>query len=279
MFSQMQDLFSEMFSGGGNPFGSRRGSGGARRGGDLRVQARLSFREAALGCKKDISVATPVACDECSGSGAKKGTSPETCPTCRGAGQVSTARGFVMFTSTCQRCGGQGSILKDLCAKCDGRGLAAEKRTVVVSFPAGIDNGQRLRVSGKGMPGVNGPAGDLYVDVAVDEDPRFERDGADLVTRTHVSMRQAALGETIEVPCIAQDESATVKVSVPAGTQPGTVFTLKGQGLPRLDGRGRGALIVVVQVDVPTRVSPRARELLEELDRELGTKDSGVAAP
>jgi molecular chaperone DnaJ len=143
-------------------------------------------------------------------------------------------------------------------------------RKVMVTFPAGIDSGQRLRVPGQGMPGPGGnaPAGDLYVEVEVDEDPRFERDGADVVTRVHVSVPEAALGADVQVPGLEEDE-VTHPLHVPPGTQSGAVFTLKGQGVPRLDGRGRGSLMVVVQVDVPTTLSDRARELLLALDAEL----------
>lgn len=189
VFSHMQDLFAEMFSGGG--FGQQR----SRRGGDLRVQQRLKFREAAFGCKREVVVHAPVRCEDCGGSGAKPGTKPETCGHCRGTGQVSNARGFVMFTSTCNRCRGQGVIIKAFCKTCEGRGAVERPRKVTVTFPAGIDGGQRLRVTGQGMPGPGGaPAGDLYVDVDVEEDPRFDRDGADVVTRVHVSFTEAALG-------------------------------------------------------------------------------------
>ena len=150
--------------------------------------------------------------------------------------------------------------------------MVERPRKVVVSFPAGIDAGQRLRVPGQGLPGPNGaPAGDLYVELDVEEDPRFERDGADLVTRVHVTFTEATLGAEIEVPTIEEGEpDKRIPISLPAGTQPGAVITVKGQGVPRLDGRGRGSLVVVVQVDVPKALSARARQLLAELDAELG---------
>jgi len=272
VFSHMQDLFSEMFSGG---FGQTR----ARRGSDLRVQQRLSFKEAAFGCKREVVVHAPARCTECSGSGAKPGTKPETCPQCRGAGQVSNARGFVMFTTTCSRCRGQGAVIKHACKACDGRGMVERPRKVTVTFPPGIDSGQRLRVPGQGMPGPGGvEAGDLYVELDVEEDPRFERDGADVVTRVNISFTDAALGAEISVPSIERDE-VTLPLDVPQGTQPGAVFTLKEQGIPRLDGRGRGSLIVLVQVDVPKQLTDRAKELLGELDAELrGAVVSGPQA-
>jgi molecular chaperone DnaJ len=267
VFSHMQDLFSEMFAGGVGGFGRPQ----QRRGGDLRVQQRLTLQEAAFGAKKELTVHAPARCGDCGGSGARPGTKPETCPHCRGAGHVSNARGFVMFTATCPRCQGQGGIIKHPCKACDGHGVVEKPRRVVVTFPAGVDAGQKLRVPGQGLPGPNGAQpGDLYVDIDVEEDARFERDGADLVTRAVVSFADAALGATIEVPVLSPErEDATLSVTVPSGTQPGAVITMKGQGIPRLDGRGRGSLVVVVQVDVPKALSGRARELLAELDAEL----------
>ena len=281
VFSHMQDLFAEMFSGGG--FGGFGGGGGRRqqRGGDLRMQARLTLREAAYGVKREVTVNAPVRCDDCSGTGAKPGTKPETCGHCRGSGHVSNARGFVMFTTPCPKCQGQGVVIKHHCKSCDGRGAVEKARKVVVAFPAGIDSGQRLRVPGQGLPGPMGaPAGDLYVEIDVEEDTRFERDGADLVTRCHVAFTDAALGAEVRVAALgdadATDESPTVALQVPAGTQSGAVFTIKSQGIPRLDGRGRGSLVVVIQVDVPKALSDRAKKLIQELHEEM-KKTSGPA--
>jgi molecular chaperone DnaJ len=275
VFSHMQDLFSEMFSGGVGFGGARQ----QRRGGDLRVQQRLTLEEAAFGTKREVVVHAPARCNDCSGTGAKPGTKPETCPQCRGAGHVSNARGFVMFTATCPRCQGQGVVIKHACKACEGHGVVERPRKVMVTFPAGIDAGQRLRVPGQGMPGpANSPAGDLYVEIDVEEDARFERDGADIVTRVNISFTDATLGADIHVPALEPaseaSKQATLNVSIPPGTQPGAVFTLKGHGIPRLDGRGRGSLVVVVQVDVPTALTQRARDLLAELEAEL--RASGV---
>lgn len=274
VFSHMQDLFAEMFSGGGFGFGGGGGRRQARRGGDLRVQARLTLREAAFGVKREITVNAPTRCDDCSGTGAKPGTKPETCSNCRGNGQVSNARGFVMFTTPCPRCHGQGVTIKDPCKTCKGHGAVEKSRTVVVGFPPGIDSGQKLRIPGQGLPGPAGTSpGDLYVEIDVEEDPRFERDGADLVTRVHVSFTDASLGAEIRVPSIGDSAEDGLDTTVPcriaAGTQSGSVFQIKGQGIPRLDGRGRGSLVAVVQVDVPTQLSERAKALLAELDTEL----------
>jgi molecular chaperone DnaJ len=260
IFSHFQDIFSEFF-------GGQRRRGGPARGQDIRVQQRLTFKDAMLGCKREVPLRTPVACEECSGTGAKPGTKRKQCGTCGGVGQVSTSRGFVMFTQTCPECAGEGSVVKTPCTACKGAGQVEKQRKVMVAFPAGIDGGQRLRVPGQGLPGQQGgPAGDLYVDVELAPDERFERDGADLVTRTSVSFAEAALGGStaLELP----DDSA-VTIEVPAGTQPGEVITLKGKGMPRIDGRGRGALQVVMQVEVPRALSSRAKELLRELDDEL----------
>ncbi len=267
VFAHMQDLFSEMFSG-SMGFG---GGGRPRRGADLRVQQRLTLREAAFGCKHEVSVRAPSVCTDCGGSGGVAGSKPETCPQCRGQGQVSNARGFVMFTSTCPRCRGAGRVVKNPCQTCAGQGLVERSRKVTVSFPAGIDAGQRLRVPGQGVAGPNGiPPGDLYVEIEVENDDRFERDGVDLVTRAHVPFTDAALGGEVLVPALDPSvDDAMVPVEIPPGTQSGAVFSLKNHGIPRLDGRGRGALVVVVQVDVPTALSARARDLLHQLDAEL----------
>lgn len=277
-FSHMQDLFSEIFSGGFG-FGGGGGRRQARRGADLRIQTRITLKEAAFGVKRELTVHAPTRCDDCSGSGAKPGTKPETCGHCRGSGQVSNARGFVMFTTPCPKCEGQGVVIKSPCKTCGGAGAVEKARKVTVTIPAGIDAGQRLRVPGQGMPGPQGaPAGDLYVDMDVEEDARFERDGVDLVTKVHVPFVDAALGATIEVASLGspdEEGEATVSLEIPAGTQPGAVIQLKGQGIPRLDGRGRGSLVVVVQVDVPRKLNDRAKQLLKELDDEL----RGVATP
>ncbi len=243
----------------------------------------MTLREATFGCKREVAVRAPVTCTDCAGTGAKPGSKPETCPQCRGGGQVSNTRGFVMFTSTCPRCRGAGRVVKHPCPACAGQGAVERARKVNVAFPAGIDAGQRLRVPGQGMAGPNSAAsGDLYVEVDVEGDARFERDGVDLIARVHVPFTDAALGSDIRVPALEPNEAdATLPVTLPAGTQSGAVFTIKGHGVPRLDGPGRGSLVVVVQVDVPTALTPRARELLAQLGDELrgtATPDKRAAA-
>lgn len=264
IFTHFQDIFSEFFGGFG---GGGRRRGGPGRGQDVRLQQRLTLKDALLGCKREVSLRTPVACEECGGSGAKAGTKRKQCGTCGGVGQVSTSRGFVMFTQTCPECAGEGSVVKTPCPSCSGAGAVEKSRKVVVTFPAGVDGGQRLRVPGQGLPGQQGgPSGDLYVDIELAPDERFERDGLDLVTRATIPFSEAALGGSLalELP-----DETSVTVEIPAGTQPGEVVTVKGKGAPRIDGRGRGSLQVLVQVEVPRAVSSRAKELLRELDVEL----------
>ena len=265
------------------------------------MQSRLSLREAAFGCKREVVVEAPARCEECSGNGAAPGTKPEACAHCRGTGQVSNARGFVMFSGPCPRCHGRGGVIKTPCKSCKGEGAVVKARKVLVTFPAGVDAGQRLRVQGQGIGGQHG-AGDLYVEIDVEEDPRFERDGVDIVTRAHVSFTNAALGGEIEVPALEAEDGApastkddkkaekpceeakskkppTHTVKLAPGTQPGSVITIKGRGIPRLDGRGRGSLVVVVQVDVPKNLSDKARSLLQQLDAELdGAHDADAAS-
>ena len=266
IFSHFQDIFSEVFGGFGGGGGGRRRNGPAR-GQDLRLQQRLTLKDALLGCKHEVVLRTPSSCEDCGGTGAKAGTKRKQCGACNGVGQVSTSRGFVMFTQTCPECRGEGSVVKTPCPSCNGQGAVEKSRKVLVTFPAGVDSGLRLRVPGQGMPGSQGgPAGDLYVDIEVAQDERFERDGADLVTRATVSFAEAALGGSIKLD-IPDDTHVTV--DVPAGTQPGEVITVKNKGAPRLDGRGKGSLQVVMQIDVPRRLSSHAKDLLKQLQDEL----------
>jgi molecular chaperone DnaJ len=271
LFGNFQDLFSEFFGGQQQRGGGR--SRGPRRGPDLRVLERLTLKEAAFGCKREIALQFPAPCEKCEGSGAAPGTSPVACATCRGSGQVSNARGFVMFTAPCPNCRGEGRVIKSPCPSCHGSGEQAKSKKIVVGFPAGIDEGQILRVSGQGVPSPNGgPAGDVLVQVEVVPDPRFERHGVDLATKVKVSFLDAALGANVAV--VALDEEP-LSIDLPEGTQPGHVVVVRGRGVPRLDGKGRtrGALHVVVDVEIPTAsaLSPKARELLDALKSELAT--------
>lgn len=267
IFSHFQDMFSDFFGGMGGGYGGR--PSGPARGQDIRVRAKISLREAMEGAKKEVGLRGAAPCETCNGSGAKAGTEPKKCGQCGGAGQVTTQRGFIMFSSACSRCSGTGRVIEEVCDTCRGQRYVEKQRKVLVTFPAGIDNDQRLRVPGQGMPGMKGAEpGDLYVDVVVEPHPEFERDGVDIGTRRRISFASAALGGKAEVTL--PDESK-VTVDWPAGTQPGTVRTIDGKGMPRIDRRGRGNVHVLIEVEIPTKLSRKAKKLIEELDAELGS--------
>lgn len=271
IFSQFQDLFSDFFGFGG--FGGTRRRNTPARGNDVRVELSISFAEAMTGVKREVSVHGSAPCETCYGTGAKPGTSPTRCSTCGGSGQVATQRGFIMFSTTCPSCRGAGQVVGDPCTACRGKGAVEKQRKVLVSVPAGIDGGQRLRVPGQGMPGPeNAPPGDLYVDIDVLEDARFQREGYDLAVRRKVSFADAVLGCDIDIEL---PDGSTAAVSVRPGTQPGSVVTVTGKGVPRLDRSRRGDLHVLVDVHVPTKLSRRAKKLLKELEEELERDGQG----
>ena len=268
IFSQFSDIFSDFFgaSGGGSPFGRRSRPGGPERGADLRTGVRLTMKDAAFGLKKEISLTHPGPCQKCDGSGAKGGKR-KTCPRCQGTGQITHSRGFVLLQTSCPNCQGMGSTVEDPCDDCRGSGQIEIKRSVKVTFPAGIDHGQTLRVPGQGLTGRGGgPGGNLYVEVVVDNDERFTREGYDLIHEVTLSFPQAALGAELQVPML---DDTTLEVEIPAGTQPNEAVTIRGKGVPRLNGSGRGDLHVLVHVQVPKRLSSKAKKLLKELDESL----------
>ncbi|MEB2312526.1 MAG: molecular chaperone DnaJ [Sorangiineae bacterium] len=272
ILSHFQDMFSDFFGGMG---GGGRRQRPAARGQDVRVAATITLKDAMLGAKQEVAIVGAAPCEPCGGSGAKAGTKPQTCPQCRGTGQVTTQRGFVMFSTSCGRCQGSGRFIADPCESCHGSGYVEKRRVVLVAFPAGIDDSQRLRVPGQGMPGPNGaPPGDLYVDVNLAADERFERNGDDLAVRERVSFPDAALGAEVE---LTLPDETRVSATLPAGTQPGTVLTVKGKGVPRIDRRGRGDLLIVVDVAVPRGLSKRAKKLLGELAAELANEGKEAA--
>jgi molecular chaperone DnaJ len=239
----------------------------------VRVEAVISLRDALLGGKHEINVSGAAPCDTCHGAGAEPGTKTETCTQCRGSGQVTAQRGFIMFSSPCARCRGTGQYLPSPCKACNGSGAVERTRKVLVAIPGGIDSGQRLRVPRQGMPGPDGlPAGDLYVDIEVEAHERFERQGADLGTRASISFAEAALGTKLE---IIMPDDTRVSTEVTPGTQPNSIIVVRGQGMPRLDRHGRGDLHVAVNVRVPTKLSKQAKKLLRELETELGP-DAGA---
>ncbi len=264
ILSQFQDLFSDFFGGFG---GSARSNRGPERGQHVQVDVVLTLQDVMAGVKREVEVNGVAPCDVCSGSCAAPGTSPQRCGACGGSGQVASQRGFIVFASTCPQCRGSGQTVATPCNSCKGQGRVERHRKVVVNIPAGVDNGIQLRLTGQGMPGRPGaPAGDLYVQVHVNEDPRFEREGSDLLVHESVSFSTAALGGKFEVTL---PDSSPVQVEVDAGTQPGSLITVRGRGLPRLDRSGaRGDLHIVVNVLVPKKLSRKAKKLLEELENE-----------
>lgn len=267
IFGNFQDLFSEFFGGGGPSRG--RGRSGPRRGPDIRIAERLTLKDAAFGCKRELSVRFPAPCETCNGSGAAAGTQPVVCTTCRGSGHVSNARGFVMFTAPCPACRGEGRVVKTPCSDCNGAGQVEKSKKIVVTFPAGIDEGQILRVPNQGVPGPAGP-GDVLVQIEIEPHPQFERHGQDLGTRVKVPLVTAILGGKVDVATLDEEP---LTVDVPPGTASGHVIVVRGRGVPRLEGkgRGRGALHAVLEVEIPSgaALSPRAKELVEQLRSEL----------
>jgi molecular chaperone DnaJ len=270
-FGSISDLFEAFFGGAGGGFGSVFGGGGMRaagpaQGGDISLRAQISLPEAATGTEVELSYEAIVVCEHCRGNGAEPGTPIETCSRCGGSGQLRavsrTPFGQVVRTAICDTCGGDGRVPKEPCKICDGRGRQVRRVSVTVDVPAGISDGQRIRVSGRGHAGDRGgPPGDLYVLISVKEDSRFLRDGDDLITAVDVPAPLAALGTTIEVPTL---DGAT-QLEVPAGTQSHEVIVLRGRGMPALRGRRHGDLRVVINVVTPRRLTRRQRELLEEL--------------
>jgi molecular chaperone DnaJ len=260
-----EDIIGDLF---GDFFGTGRGGRGrSRRGQDLRYELEITFEEAAFGCEKVISVPRLSACDTCGGKGAKPGTAPRACPQCRGSGQVRFQQGFFSIAKTCGHCNGQGTIVAHPCPTCHGTGTRQRTHQLNLKIPPGVDSGARLKLRGEGEAGPHGgSSGDLYVVLHVGPHALFAREGTDVVCEVPVSIAQAALGAEIQVPTL--DGAATVKV--PAGTQSGALFRLKGRGIPELDGYGRGDQIVRIAVETPRRLSPRQRELLEEFARLAG---------
>ena len=267
IFSDFSDILGDFF-GFGDAFGRRRGP---RRGADLRYNLDVSFEEAAFGMETQLRIPRAERCEACSGSGAAPGTQPVTCPTCRGAGQVTFQQGFFSVARTCSHCRGTGRIVAEPCKTCRGEGHVTAERTLQIRIPAGVDNGSQLRIGGEGEPGAQGgPSGDLYVVLRVADHSFFKRDGTHLVCEVPVGVAQAALGATIEVPTL---DGGKAKLNVPDGTQSGTVLKLRGQGIPALGGRGRGDLHVLVRVVVPKHLNAEQRKLFEQLAKTLPVPD------
>jgi molecular chaperone DnaJ len=270
-FGSFADIFDAFF--GGDPFGAFGGRAAAGRvqGGDVGVEVQITLEEAARGVTVEVAYDLVDACERCGGSRAEPGSDVHVCTTCQGAGRVRavsrTAFGQLVREQVCEVCGGEGRVPTQPCTACAGRGRKAARKTLDVEVPAGIAHEQRIRLTGRGHAGERGgPPGDLYVLVGVTEDERFVRDGNDLVTVVDVPAPAAALGTTVSVPTLDGDE----QLDVPAGTQPGTVVTLRGRGMPAVGRRGRGDQQVVLNVLVPRNLTARQRELLTELHESLG---------
>jgi molecular chaperone DnaJ len=273
------DLFETFFGGGGGfgggGFGGSRRAAGPPRGPDMETAIDLDFADAVFGTRTTVKLRLPVACSTCSGSGARPGTSPDTCQMCNGAGEVRQVRqsilGQMVTSGPCRRCGGLGLEVRDPCPDCRGEGRRTEERSFTVEVPAGVDNGSTLRSPGWGGAGPRGgPNGDLYVHLRVRPDPRFSRQGHDLVHILNLPATQAALGTEIRFETL----DGTEDLVVPKGTQTGRVFRLKGRGVPHVDGRGRGDLLVQVVVDTPTDLTSEQEELLRRLAAERGEQVS-----
>jgi molecular chaperone DnaJ len=278
-FSGIEDilsLFADFFGGGFGFAGGGRGRApGQEVGDDLQEQLTLTLREAAKGCQKPLDLTRLVHCQACAGSGGKPGSQPAACGTCGGRGQVAHNQGIFMIATTCPSCRGRGRVVKDKCPECKGGGVERKRESVMVNVPAGIDDGQTLRVPGKGMAGPNGgPPGHLYVTFQVEPDPQFEREGDDLYTEVPLSFAQAALGARVSVPTL--DEP--IEVDVAAGTQPGTIKVLRGKGMPNVHGRGVGDLAVRLTVAVPRKLSAEQKRAVEELAKVLGPDEAQAAS-
>ena len=262
-----EDIFGDMMGGGRQ----RHSANGRERGADLRYNMEISLEECWAGKTAKIRVPTAMPCEECSGSGAKPGSSPTSCAMCSGAGRVRAAQGFFSVERTCPQCQGRGQTISDPCAKCSGQGRVTEDRSLSVNIPAGIEDGTRIRLAGEGEAGMRGgPAGDLYIFVSARPHEFFQRDGADLFCKVPLSMTTAALGGSFEVTTL---DGAQTRVKVSEGTQNGRQFRLKGKGMPVLRQSRTGDLYIQVAVETPQKLSERQRELLEEFEK-ISSKDN-----
>jgi molecular chaperone DnaJ len=283
VFRDFEDIFGgfdfagffDSFLGGGGR--TRRGGSGrssARRGADLRFDLEISFFDAVFGKKEEIAITRSETCEACRGTGADKGSGKSVCPRCRGSGQIRRSSGFFSIATTCDQCAGEGEVIEHPCPACAGRGLVNKARRLKVSIPAGMESGKRISIAGQGDGGAGGgPPGDLYVYLTVRPHEYFERNGNDLYCLVPISLTQAALGSEIMVSTL--EDGRRVKMKIPSGTQNGRVFRLKNEGVPYLHNpERRGDLFVKVMVQVPTRLSPKARSLLEQLAEHTGEEDN-----
>lgn len=267
------DLFSDFFGGGMGRGSGRRTRNMPRRGDDLQYPVQLTFEEAVFGIEKEVSITRDETCHTCHGNRAEPGTSPVRCTMCGGSGEVRQTRqsifGAMVQVTTCPACRGSGETIPTPCRTCNGRGLERKVIRKLVNIPAGVDTGNQMRISGEGQPGANGgPAGDLYLIIDVKPHKYFRRRNNDILLDLNINIAQATLGAEITVPTVDGDE----KLTIPSGTQPGKVITMRGKGVPSVRGSGRGDQHVVVNVEIPARLSPEQRKLFEELAKSLGTE-------
>lgn len=263
------DIFDEMF---GEFMGQRRGQQSATRGNDLRYNLEISLEDAFKGQQATVRVPTLVACESCSGSGAETGSKPVSCPTCQGHGRVRAQQGFFTIERTCPTCHGGGRVIENPCRVCSGQGRVRREKTLAVAIPSGVEDGTRIRLAGEGEAGVRGgAAGDLYIFLAVKPHRFFQRDGTDIHCRVPISMPTAALGGSLEVPAI---DGSRAEVKVPAGTQSGKQFRLRGKGMSVLRSPARGDMYIEVVVETPVNLTKRQQELLREFEEAGGGKNT-----
>ena len=269
-FGDLGDIFGSFF-GGGFGGGQRRNPNAPQRGESIRASVSVSFTEAAFGCEKSVTLERSEQCPTCKGNGCASGTTPEICPDCHGTGTVQTRRqtpmGVFASNGPCRKCGGTGRLIHQPCPDCRGTGAVRKRKTIKVNIPAGIDHGQTISLRGQGNAGRNGgPAGDLLITVMVQPHELFRRDGVDVFCEAPITFAQAVLGAELEIPTI----DGKVKYSIPEGTQTGTVFRLKGKGIPVLNGRGRGDQYVTVTIETPRNLNKEQKEALRRFSETLG---------
>ena len=269
-FGDLGDIFGSFF-GGGFGGGQRRNPNAPQRGESIRASVSVSFTEAAFGCEKSVTLERSEQCPTCKGNGCAPGTTPEICPDCHGSGTVQTRRqtpmGVFASNGPCRKCGGTGRLIHQPCSDCRGTGTVRKRKTIKISIPAGIDHGQTISLRGQGNAGKNGgPAGDLLVTVMVQTHEIFRRDGVDVFCEAPITFSQAVLGAELEIPTI----DGKVKYSIPEGTQTGTVFRLKGKGIPVLNGRGRGDQYVTVTIETPRNLNKEQKEALRKFSESVG---------
>jgi molecular chaperone DnaJ len=272
-FNDFADIFGDLFGFGGFGRTSARTRNAPRRGADLQYRMDLTFEEAVFGVEKEIEITRDEACSTCNGSGAKPGTTPVRCATCNGSGEVRQMRqtilGSMVQVATCPTCRGQGETISSPCQTCNGRGLERRTRKKVINIPGGVDSGTQIRLAGEGQPGENGgPNGNLYVAIQVKPHKYFRRRDFDILMDLNVNVAQAVLGADVQVDTV--DGLTTLKI--PSGTQPGKVLYLRGKGVPKLRGNGRGDQLIVINVEIPSRLNPEQRQIFEKLAKSLGSE-------